>query len=161
MIRRWLAGDGVRAIARSTGLDRKTIRPLIALASGLGLAPGGSWPDDATMATLIEQARRPVASGQPGQSQQVLLAWKPQIRIWLEQEQLLLTKVHELLNRQGVSVPYSSLHRFVCKWCDFGSGSALTVPSRRLASWPKWISVVWVCSTRSAATDLELFTASS
>ena len=35
VLRRWLAGDGIRQIARSTGLDRKTVRRLV----------GVTWPN--------------------------------------------------------------------------------------------------------------------
>jgi transposase len=49
---RWLAGDGIRAIARATGLDRKTIRPFLKAATDLGLKPGSPWPDEATVSPL-------------------------------------------------------------------------------------------------------------
>jgi hypothetical protein len=56
----------------------------------------------------------------------VLLRRKGQIQGWLDQD-LLLTKVHELLAREGTLVPYSSLHRFAQKWCDFGRKTSITV----------------------------------
>jgi hypothetical protein len=40
VLRRWLAGDGVRPIARATGLDRKTVRKFVTIALGLGFQPG-------------------------------------------------------------------------------------------------------------------------
>jgi transposase len=39
---------------------------------------------------------------------------------------LRLTKVHQLLIRQGVKVPYSSLHRFAIKHCGFGDDRSMT-----------------------------------
>ena len=45
----------------------------------------------------------------------------------MEQDELLLTKVHELLARDGVRVPYPSLHRFARKWLDFGKLPSITV----------------------------------
>jgi hypothetical protein len=38
-----------------------------------------------------------------------------QIRTWLEHDHLLLTKVHELLGREGLLVSYSNLRRFARK----------------------------------------------
>ena len=40
---------------------------------------------------------------------------------------LRLTKVHELLGRHGVEVPYSSLHRFAVKHCGFHERQRITV----------------------------------
>ena len=43
-LHRWLAGDGVRPIARATVLDRKTVRRFVTVALRLGLKPGDPWP---------------------------------------------------------------------------------------------------------------------
>ena len=59
VVRRWLAGDGIRSIARATGLDRKTIRPFLIAARDLGLRPGDSCPEESRIHDLIERARRP------------------------------------------------------------------------------------------------------
>ena len=45
----------------------------------------------------------------------------------------MLTKVHELLTREGVETSYSTLHRFASKHCQFGSAS---VTVRRLEGQP-------------------------
>lgn len=125
VIRRWLSGEAIRAIARATGLDRKTIRRLLAAVQQSGLQPGDLFPDDTQLAAIIGQFRRPVRST-PRQTEQTLRGRQPQIQTWLK-EGLLLTKVHELLCREGFLVTYSSLYRFARKWCDFGSSSLLTV----------------------------------
>ncbi len=44
VIRRWLAREGIRAIARSTGIDRNTVRKLIRFGQQVGLKPGDAWP---------------------------------------------------------------------------------------------------------------------
>jgi hypothetical protein len=54
------------------------------------------------------------------------------IRQWLtpgpgEKRGLRLTKVRQLLERQGTRVPYSSLHRFAIKHCGFGKAQRTTV----------------------------------
>ena len=63
----------------------------------------------------------------------MLLERRVQIQQWLEQEHLLLTKVHEFLARDGITVPYTSLHRFAQKWCDFGKKPSITLRKLRIA----------------------------
>jgi hypothetical protein len=115
-LRRWLARDGVRPIARATGLDRKTVRRFVEIASQLGLRPGDPWPDEKIVVAFVSSAKRPRSPTPPGGTEKVLLEHRIQIRTWLEQDHLLLTKVNELLAREGVLVPYQSLSRFAHKW---------------------------------------------
>ena len=70
---------------------------------------------------------RPSAPVAPSQTEQQLKPRTDQIRAWLEKDRLLLTKVHELLAREGLVVSYSALRRFARKWCDFGMASSITV----------------------------------
>ena len=42
MVRRWLGGEGVRAIARATGMDRKTIAAYVRAALAVGVRRGGA-----------------------------------------------------------------------------------------------------------------------
>jgi transposase len=127
VLRRWLGRDGIRPISRATGLDRKTIRPILAAAQGLGLKPGDPWPDEPTLSAFLERAKPCRSALTPGDREKALLARREQIQQWLKKDHLLLTKVHELLEREGFRVPYSSLHRFAQKWCDFGASSSITV----------------------------------
>lgn len=131
VIRRWLGSESIRAIARGTGLDRKTIRRLVAAAQQLGLRPTDPFPGDVQWAAIV-QAVHPPVKPTAGQVEQRLIERQQQIQTWL-QEGLLLTKVHELLAREGLSVAYSTLHRFARKWCDFGSSSLLTVRKAEVA----------------------------
>jgi transposase-like protein len=43
----------------------------------------------------------------------MLTGRREQIAVWLSQEHLQLTRVHELLLQQGISVSYTTLRRFV------------------------------------------------
>lgn len=60
-------------------------------------------------------------------SWEVLLAHEEQIRAWVKggeidghkQESLSIVKIEELLARQGVVVPYRTLHRFAVERCGF------------------------------------------
>ncbi|HEX2521588.1 MAG TPA: IS21 family transposase, partial [Terriglobia bacterium] len=70
----------------------------------------------------------------PGKTERILLDRRDQIREWLEKDDLLLTRIHELLVREGILVPYLSLYRFARKWCNFGKRTSITV--RRLEGKP-------------------------
>jgi transposase len=127
VLRRWLAGDGVRSVARGTGLDRKTVRRILRAAGCLGLKPGDPVPDDNTVAALIGGVRGVQHPAEPGETEKILLPHQSRIRRWLEEDKLLLTRVHDLLTRDGILVPYISLYRFARKWCEFGGSSSVTV----------------------------------
>ncbi len=129
VIRRWLAGERIRAIARSTGLARNTVKRIVRLASEGGIKPGDGWPEEPKLRAIREDIGRP-GGPESGEAEQTLLGRKEQIQHWLKRDRLLLTKVHELLARENVVVSYSSLHRFASKHCEFGSASSVTV--RRL-----------------------------
>jgi len=140
VLRRWLAGDGIRPIARATGLDRKTVRRFVEIARGMGLGVGDPWPEEKAVTAFVREAKHPRSAAPPGVTEKVLLEHRTQIQHWLEQEHLLLTKVHELLGRSGVSVPYTSLHRFAQKWCDFGKKTSVTI--RKVEGEPGEFAVV-------------------
>jgi transposase len=120
VIRRWLAGESIRAVGRSTGLDRNTVRRLIRIGQQVGLKPGHAWPDEGKLQSIRERMGRPGAASEQGPIERALLQRQPQIEGWLKQDKLILTKVHELLGREGLMVPYPTLHRFVRKHCGFG-----------------------------------------
>ena len=133
VIRRWLAGESIRAVARSTGLDRNTVRRLIRLGQQAGLKPGDAWPDEVKLQSIRERLGRPGAAREQGPIEQALLQRQPQIQLWLKQDKLILTKVHELLGREGLVVPYPTLHRFARKHCGFGKACQHGPPYRRHA----------------------------
>ena len=54
--RRYSAGDGVRAIARGTGVDRKTIAKYVAAAVAVGLSRGAPPPTDEQLAAACGEA---------------------------------------------------------------------------------------------------------
>jgi len=119
VMRRWLAGERIRAVARSTGLDRNTVRRLIRVGQQVGLKLGAAWPDEAKLQSIRERLGRPGAGREQGPIEQALLQRQSQIQAWLK-DRLILTKIHELLGREGLAVPYPTLHRFARKHCGFG-----------------------------------------
>jgi len=131
VLRRVARGERRRAIERVTGRSRSTIRRWLRVARKLGWEPGQGEPDE-SLAVAVAQRVRPVRDeASPGASQARLLPHREQIQAWLAPEEghrgLRLTKVQQLLTRQGVDVPYSSLHRFAVKYCGFADRRRLTV----------------------------------
>jgi len=134
VVRRWMAGEKIRAIARLTGLDRNTIRRIVRSAEESGVRRDAPLPDARKLQAIRQRIGRPGVTVATGEAEQRLKTRTEQIRAWLEKDHLLLSKVHELLGREGLAVSYSSLYRFARKWCDFGTASAISV--RRAESPP-------------------------
>ena len=130
VLRRYTGGDGLRAIARGTGLDRKTVAKYLRAGTACGLAPGGPPPTDAQVATVLAELQGPRV-GRPATTPDVLRPHQAQIHTWLT-DGLRLTKIARRLQAQGVTVSYSTLYRFAQAACGFGT-PAVTV---RLADPP-------------------------
>ena len=124
VLRRFCLGEGLRAIARGTGSDRKTVAKYVAAAIATGLRRGDPAPTDEQVAAVLA-AVRAAPVGRPGEVPDRLAAHRDQIAAWLA-EGLRLTKIYRRLRAQGVGVPYSSLHRFARAHLDFGT-PAITV----------------------------------
>ncbi|MDD9966798.1 MAG: IS21 family transposase [Myxococcales bacterium] len=116
-------GETTAGVSRATGRGRRTVREYKRHAEALGWKPGEVEPDEAL--SLGVYRRLHPSADEPGAIEQVLLPHREQMQAWLRPEDsqrgLTLTKVSDLLQRRGVEVPYSSLHRFAVKHCGFGS----------------------------------------
>ena len=145
ILRRYCLGEGLRAIARGTGSDRKTIAKYVAAAVAAGLQRGdAASPSDVHITAVLAAVRS--AGGRPGAVPDRLAPHRAQIAGWLA-EGLRLTKIHRRLRAQGVAVPYSSLHRFAHAELGFGAptmtvrvaepppGEAAEVDFGRLGLW--------------------------
>ncbi len=119
VLRRFVLGEGLRAVARGTGLDRKTVGKYVAAGLAVGVCRGGAAPTDAQIAA-IAAAVRPPQAGRPAGTAVRLVGYQPQIAEWLAQG-LRLTKIHRRLAAQGFVIPYSSLHRFAQSHLGFGA----------------------------------------
>lgn len=132
VLRRVRRGETKAAIRRATGRSRKTVRRYVEQARKLEWDPvSGAEPDEA-LAVEVARNLKPVGrKARAGDSETRLAAHRQRIRQWLVPEDggrgLRLTKVHELLGRQGIEVPYSSLHRFAVKHCGFQERRRITV----------------------------------
>lgn len=137
VLRRHWRGDSQVRIQTTTGCSRTTIRRWLAGARDLGWEAGAGEPDEALAARILEELRPGPSSSNPGRTERLLLGHCDQISSWLAGETgqkrgLRLTKVHILLTRHGVQVPYSSLYRFAVKHCQFG-GQRSTVRMAEVA----------------------------
>lgn len=126
VLRRLWRGEKQVRIAAATGLSRKTIRHYLRRAVALGWQPEEREPDEALAVRVLERGRPGPKDPGPGGTEGLLLPQRDQIREWISgsdgERGLKLTKVHRLLERRGIVVPYSSLHRFAVKHCQFGKG---------------------------------------
>jgi transposase len=134
-LRRVHRGESYAAIERATSRTRKTVRRYVRLALKAGWQRSGPEPDEA-LAGAVARALKPGAKDAvAGEAEARLAPHREQIMRWLatsdggdgEDRGLRLSKVHELLRRQGVEVPYSSLHRFVVRHCGFHDRRRCTV----------------------------------
>ena len=124
---RWLDGGSKKTIARHVGLARNTVRTYIEAAAAEGLAAGQGVValTDEKLAAVLARLRTP-GSRERGESWATCAARRSFIAAKLG-EGLLLTKVHRLLARAGVDVPYMTLYRFAVAELDFGR-AAPSVP---------------------------------
>jgi len=127
VLRRWLAGAAKKEIAAYLGIDPKTVRRYAAVATACGLVAGGgegTLTEEVFIAVLA--ALQPARARAPGEAWQRCDASRERIASWLSQR-VRLSKIHRLLKREGVEVPYSTLHRFAVGVLDFGRTTP-TVP---------------------------------
>lgn len=123
-------GESRSEVERVTGHTRKTIGRYVKRAEQLGWRPGAPVTDE--LAGAVARASGVARDRGPGDSEQLLLPHVERIKAWLtpspnEKRGLRLAKVHVLLERQGVRVPYSSLHRFAVTHCGFQDQRRITV----------------------------------
>jgi len=127
VLRQHLAGVPKKRIAARVGLDPKTVRRYVQVAEahGIGVEAGpGSLTEARLLAVVAELMAMP---GRPlGENWDRCEAHRAFIEQKLEAG-VKLTKVRKLLGRQGVTIPYSTLHRFATGELRFGR-KAPTVP---------------------------------
>jgi transposase len=127
VLRSWLTGAGLRKVAAQAGVDRKTARRYVEAAVAAGLArDGGPGQLSDELVGQVAEAVRPVRPGGHGQGWDRLEACREEIQAWVKQG-LTVVKIGVLLERQGVAVPYRTLHRFCVERCGYGRAAATTV----------------------------------
>ena len=120
ILRLWLEGHSLRKVTTLSGVDRKTVRRYVQAAQAAGLSPdGGSGQLCDELLGQVIAAVRPERPRGVGAARETLEPHREQITKWLGQD-LTLVKVHVLLGRRGVVVPYRTLHRFAVQELGFG-----------------------------------------
>ena len=125
VLRGWLTGAGLRTVADRAGVDRKTSRRYVegAQAAGLVRDAGAVVSDDVWGAVV--SVVRPARPNGHGVRWEELAARKEEIVGWVAAG-LSIVKIHVLLGRAGVSVPYRTAHRFAATECGFrGRGTTV------------------------------------
>lgn len=125
VLRRVHRGEKLRAIARTTGRTRKTIRRYLEAAKARGWRPGDGEPDEALAAGVLALLRPGPRDRSPSDAERRLLPHQETLGAWLsgkagDHRPLTLAKCRDLLGRRGVEVTYSALYRFAVKHCRFG-----------------------------------------
>lgn len=110
VLRRLSAGQALREIARATGLDRKTVRRYADAASALSFEASDSTLSEVLVAEVSRRVQaRPVPL--PSDERAMLARERERIAAWLG-DGLRLTKVHVLLEREGITASHATLCRF-------------------------------------------------
>ncbi len=121
VLRLWLARAGKKRIAAQLGLDVKTVRRYVRQAEQVGFKPGEVL-DDERLAAMLVALKAPPAREQ-GEAWARCQSHRATIEQWLK-DHVRLTKCRRLLQRQGVVVPYPTLHRFAVQELGFGQQAA-------------------------------------
>lgn len=152
VLRRYTAGDKIRAIARSTRMDRKTISKYVRIAQEKGLTNISNASIEEIAYAVFREIHGDDNGGDGNTRDSILLPHKDCIAGWLEQDELTLTKVHMKLLRSGVETSYSSLYRFAQEHIGFGGVVRPFAWLRRSPGrLPKSISAGWgICLTMSS-----------
>jgi transposase len=127
VVRLWLRGRAKKAIARSLGIARNTVRSYIKAAERCGLCQSqheSTLTEEVIAAVMLHLKDR--APRERGESWDLCEAQREFIEKKIEGG-LKLTKARKLLQRRGVEVPYPTLHRFAVEKLGFGRG-APTMP---------------------------------
>ncbi|MCB9485502.1 MAG: hypothetical protein H6676_05325 [Thermoflexaceae bacterium] len=100
IIRRWQAGENKMAIGRASGVSARTVGRYIEVAASYGVMRDGEPPGEEVLAQLLQRNHPgPLPAGETMQQH----AWQGRgaTRPLAPEEQLQLTRVHELLIREG------------------------------------------------------------
>jgi transposase len=125
VLRLWGEGVPKKRLAAQLGLDPKTVRRYLTAAEAAGVRAGAAAVTDEQVRDVL-LALHPAGGRPRGDSWGHCAAQRSAIERWLK-DGLRLTKIRKLLVRQGVVIPYPTLHRFAVLELRFGR-TASTLP---------------------------------
>jgi transposase len=124
VLRAWLSGAGARPAAERGGVNVKTARRYIEAAVAAGLVrDGGEGQLSEELLGVVLGAVRPARPDGHGDSWELLVPLQEQISKRVKAG-LTVTRIGELLTREGTDVPYRTLHRYAVERCGFTGGRA-------------------------------------
>lgn len=127
VVLQWLEGAPNKVVARQLGVDVKTVRRYVRAAAGVGLAPGADAAPPSEELLGAVAAALEAHSGRPrGDSWEICHTHRERISSLLSRG-VKLSKARKLLAREGVLVPYATLHRFAVRELGFGR-TAVSIP---------------------------------
>jgi len=132
VIRRWQAGESKTAIGRASGISRRTVGRYVAAAETLGVVQDGEPPGEGALAELLRRNHAGPLPLRPTPTAERLAGHEERVARWLQDDDLQLTRIHELLQRDGVAISYTALRRYV-RETGLWKRSPATV---RMAQWP-------------------------
>lgn len=132
IIRRWQAGESKMAIGRVSGVSARTVGRYIAAAAAMGIVQDGEPPPDAMLACLLQRNHAGPSPKRQTPAIEQMAGHEERMVRWLHEERLQLTRVHELLVRDGVVISYTTLRRYV-RETGLWKRTPTTV---RMADWP-------------------------
>ena len=124
VLRLWLGGTPKKQIARQLGLDPKTVRSYVRVAedNGLSVEIGPPGLTEERLTTVLVALRGHLERSR-GESWDRCVKHRERIKKLLDGG-LRLTKARKLLLREGIQIPYSTLHRFAVAELGFGRSAA-------------------------------------
>lgn len=118
VLRLWLGGEGLRAVARLSRVDRKTVRRYVdgAIEAGVTVDGGVGQLTDEVLGRVVEIVRPHRTDGH-GQAWAALAERRDKLKGWVSAD-VAGVKICELLARDGVVVPERTVQRFIA--AEFG-----------------------------------------
>jgi transposase len=127
VLRLWLAGEGIRAMERLVGFDRKTVRRYVDAAVEVGLArDGGDDQLTDVFIGLVVEAVRPHRVDGHGEAWRRLHVNHDLVAGWVADD-LTGVKIAELLERRGIEVPSRTVQRYIAEVLGRTRGRGPTV----------------------------------
>ena len=121
VLRRWQAQQSIKAIARGTRIDRKTVRRYIEKAQKLGVERSAELTDAVVHEIAQSVQARPLPA--PTDAWRAVEPHRAQIEKWIEQG-LRMSRMHALLARDGADVTYATLRRYAMRELGWHKPSA-------------------------------------